>query len=353
MDLITHFVTGGLIGEMTMRRYAGKRALYAGGLVALLPDIDVVANFFYDPVTAAYLHRGITHSFVFAILVSPLLAFLFGRMFKTNKAPFFHAAHFYFLVLLSHLALDLFTTYGIGLFEPFSHHRYSTNNIFVADPFFTLPLLICFIVLAAVGDENIFRKGIWRAACGFALIYLAFTFINKYHVQRVIKKNLEEQQISYKNFMTTPAPLNNFLWYAVVKSQRGCYTAYYSVFDKDKKLQFDYVPKNEMILTLFQDNELIPVLKKFSKGYYCLTKNGKQVYFNDLRFGRAAGWALKDSRWVFSYNITNQPDGVEVLNRSKMEISYGDAFRSLVKRAIGLKTDGFHSGSGAASDNKN
>lgn len=335
MDLISHFVTGAAIGEFTMRRYAGKRALYAGGLVALLPDIDAVANFFYDPATAAYLHRGITHSFLFAIVVSPVLAFLFGKWFRTNRAPFFHAAHFYFLVLLSHIALDLFTTYGIGLFEPFSHKRYTTNNIFVADPFYTLPLLLSFIVLAVIKSENPLRSRINKIGFGLGMLYMAFTFINKYHVHSVIKQNLMEQNISYKNFMTTPAPLNNFLWYAVAKSDRGCYTAYYSILDKEKNVTFDYVPKNELILTLFQDNELIPVLKKFSKGYYCFTKKDRKVYFNDLRFGRAAGWALKESRWVFSYNITNNPKGVEVLNRRDMEISFGEAFRSLVRRAKG------------------
>jgi inner membrane protein len=335
MDLISHFVTGAAIGELTMRRYAGKRALYAGGLVALLPDIDAVANLFYDPATAAYLHRGITHSFFFAIVISPLLAWLFGKWFRTNRAPFFHAAHFYFLVLLSHIALDLFTTYGIGLFEPFSHKRYTTNNIFVADPLYTLPLLITFIALAVLKNDNRLRSRILFIGAGLSMLYMAFTFINKYYVHQVIRQNLQEQNISYKNFMTTPAPLNNFLWYAVVKSDRGCYTGYYSILDKSKKVEFDYVPKNELIITLFQDNELIPVLKKFSKGYYCFTKKGKQVYFNDLRFGRAAGWAVKDSRWVFSYNITNQPKGVEVLNRRDMEISFSEAFRSLVKRAKG------------------
>jgi inner membrane protein len=221
------------------------------------------------------------------------------------------------------------------LFEPFSQKRYTTNNIFVADPFYTLPLLVSFIVLAMMKADNRLRSRINRVGLGLSMLYLAFTFINKYHVHRVIKQNLQELNISYKNFMTTPAPLNNFLWYAVVKSDRGCYTGYYSILDKVKKVVFDYVPKNELILTLFQENELVPVLKKFSKGYYCLTKKGKQVYFNDIRFGRAAGWEVKNSRWVFAYNITNQPKGVEVLNRRDMEITFGEAFRSLVKRTKG------------------
>jgi inner membrane protein len=335
MDLISHFVTGALIGEMTMRRYAGRRALLAGGLVSLLPDIDVAANLFFDPAMAAYLHRGITHSFFFAIVCSPVLAALAGKLFHTHRAPFFHAAHFYFLVLLSHILLDLFTAYGIGLFEPFSQERYTTNTIFVADPFYTLPLLIVFVLLVSLRHQLLWRKVAAYAGIAWATLYMAFTMVNKIHVHGVIKHNLQQQGISYREFMTTPAPLNNFLWYAVVQVDRGCYTTYYSILDSSRRVTFDYVPKNELILTLFQDNEIIPVLKKFSKGYYCFTKKGWQVYFNDLRFGRAAGWAVKDSRWVFSYSITNHPRGVKVLDRRPMEIPLSQALQTLVTRARG------------------
>ncbi len=320
---------------MTMRRYAGRRALLAGGLVSWLPDIDVAANLFFDPAMAAYLHRGITHSFFFAIVCSPLLAVLTGKLFHTNRAPFFHAAHFYFLVLLSHILLDLFTAYGIGLFEPFSQERYTTNTIFVADPFYTLPLLIAFSLLIFIRSSLLWQRIISYAGIGWAMFYMAFTMVNKIHVHGVIKQNLQEQGIRYREFMTTPAPLNNFLWYAVVQVERGCYTTYYSILDSSRRVTFDYVPKNELILTLFQDNEIIPVLKKFSKGYYCFTKKGRQVYFNDLRFGRAAGWAVKDSRWVFSYSITNHPRGVKVLDRRTMEIPLSLAWQTLVSRSQG------------------
>jgi len=335
MDLVSHFITGAAIGEFTLRKHIGKRALWAGGLVSLLPDSDVLANLFYDPFTAAYFHRGITHSFLFAILASPVIALLPWRLFRARENRFLQTAHFYFLVLLSHIALDLFTCYGTGVFEPFSHKRYSTNTIFVVDPFYTLPLLISFCILIIRKKDDQLRKTVNLLGSGLAAAYLLFTFMNKYQVNKVIKSNLAEQQLSYEKMMTTPAPLNNFLWFSIVKSRQGFYTTYYSIFDNPKKVEFDYVPRNELILTLFQDNDLIPVMQRFSKGYYCFTKKGRQVYFNDMRFGRASGWAVKDSRWVFSYNVTNKADGLEILNRSDLEISYREALNSLIKRAAG------------------
>ena len=71
-------------------------------------------------------------------------------------------------------------------------------------------------------------------------------------------------------------------------------------------------------------------------GYFTITKKDKNVFFNDLRFGRVAGWEFNDSQFVFSYNITHAASKRPVLKRTDFEISFTDAFKSLVRRMKGI-----------------
>jgi inner membrane protein len=155
-------------------------------------------------------------------------------------------------------------------------------------------------------------------------------------VDGVMKQNLQQQNISYTNYMTTPAPLNNALWYMIAKNDTGYYTGYYSIFDSNKKILFRDVPKNEMLLDNFPNDPVIEKLKFFSNGFYSFNKKDTdEIYFNDLRFGQAAGWARPDSRFVFSYRLKNVDNNAVVLRRTNLDISWKEAFKSLWKRMMG------------------
>ncbi|WP_055443604.1 metal-dependent hydrolase [Lacinutrix himadriensis] len=87
---------------------------------AMLPDLDVIAFNFGIPYVHPLGHRGLTHSIVFAVLWSMLLAFLFG---KSRKYIFFIVL---FLSTVSHGLLDAMTTggKGVGFFIPLDNSRY-------------------------------------------------------------------------------------------------------------------------------------------------------------------------------------------------------------------------------------
>ncbi|MBU2939917.1 metal-dependent hydrolase [Lacinutrix sp. C3R15] len=87
---------------------------------AILPDIDVLAFKLGVPYVHPLGHRGFTHSILFAILWSGLLAFIFG---KNRKQIFFIVL---FLSTISHGVLDGMTTggKGVGFFIPFQNSRY-------------------------------------------------------------------------------------------------------------------------------------------------------------------------------------------------------------------------------------
>lgn len=335
MDSLTHIITGAFIGELFLGNRLGKKAMFLGAVASSFPDIDVVANYFYDSATAAFVHRGITHSVFFALAGSWLFSKVFEKKFLKQKISFTNAFRFFITAFLCHDVLDLFTCYGTGLLEPFSYARFTMNNFFVADLFFTIPLLFVFILLLAWKKTNVNRIKALKIAGLYATIYFIFSMVNKYHVNTIATNSLREADITYNTYMTTPAPLNNFLWYVVAENKRGCYVGYYSIFDSQKKIVFDFVPKNDLMMITIPENEKVNLLKRFSNGYYQFSKSGDRIYFNDLRFGRAAGWALNDSRYVFSYSVSKESDNVELLNRRNLGVSRREAFHLLVKRIKG------------------
>lgn len=334
MDSLTHIVLGAAIGEAMLGKKLGKKGMLWGILANNFPDIDVLANFFVSPVDAMIFHRGITHSLFFGIVTSFLFAFLIHKKYVEKEISYGGWLKFFLVAIISHDVIDYFTTYGTGLLEPFSDERFSANSIFVADPFYTFPLLVTALVLLIIKGKRETRKAINTAGIILSLIYLLITFINKAHVDKVMRTNLEKQNISYSDYFTTPAPLNNFLWHAVAKDKFGYYSGYYSLFDKKDTIEFNYVPKNELILVLFPNDKDVQKLKKFSQGYYSFSKSDHSVYMNDLRFGQAAGWTKADSKYVFRYKLDTKGNEA-ALRRGDVDVSMREVFKSLVERIKG------------------
>ena len=79
MDSVTHIVLGACVGEVLMDKKAGKKAMLWGALAQSVPDIDFI-NGAWMPLTKELMaHRGITHSFLFAFVIS--LFYLLGNVY--------------------------------------------------------------------------------------------------------------------------------------------------------------------------------------------------------------------------------------------------------------------------------
>jgi len=84
MDSVTHIVLGACVGEVLMDKKAGKKALLWGALAQSIPDIDFI-NGAWMPLTKELMaHRGITHSFLFALLASFFLALVAKQWHKKD-----------------------------------------------------------------------------------------------------------------------------------------------------------------------------------------------------------------------------------------------------------------------------
>lgn len=84
MDSLTQIVLGAAIGEVALGRKAGNRAMVWGGIAGTIPDLDVLANFFTDEMTALAFHRGFMHSIVFASLLPFVVAWFVHRLYDSG-----------------------------------------------------------------------------------------------------------------------------------------------------------------------------------------------------------------------------------------------------------------------------
>jgi inner membrane protein len=335
MDSLTHIILGAAIGEAVLGKKMGRKAMLWGAFADTIPDFDVFDSPCVTPAQQLMIHRGITHSFLFAIVLSLLLGWVFNKCFKKTNVSKNEWTLLFFLGMFTHDIIDSMTSYGTGWFEPFSSYRVSFNNIFVADPFYTIPFLICVLVALIAKNGSPTRLKWNKAGLIISTLYLIFTLVNKGHVDSIIEHSLEKQKITHSDFVTTPTPLNNFLWMTYAPDNTGFWFGYYSIFDKKDNINYYHVNQNSKWLNDCENDSEVQILKQFSKGYYCITKSKDTLYFNDIRFGQLGGWNKPDSSFVFSFMLNKNADNSMALNRSKFKGSYAEALSSLTNRIKG------------------
>jgi membrane-bound metal-dependent hydrolase YbcI (DUF457 family) len=231
MDDLTHVLAGGLIGRANPS--ARKGLTLACVLGALAPDID---NLYTLGTRELYLteHRAFTHSYLGFLpmaLLASALAWLFMRR-RLDRASFLALFGMSLLGVLSHLFLDLCTSWGTMLLWP-DKTRFALDHLSIVDPWYTslliLPLAlsyfwkarrvrICVIGLVLVAGYHCLasfnhhralsivekdRPGVWAAA--FPQLFSPFRW-SAYNREN---GSLKEAQI---DFLKSDAPLKWEKW---------------------------------------------------------------------------------------------------------------------------------------------
>ncbi len=335
MDSLTHIVLGACIGEAMLGKKLGKRAMFLGAVAQSIPDIDFIASFWMDTANNLLAHRGFTHSFLFSLLLTPLLALLAERWHRPHNITTGKWMWFFACNMFIHIFLDAFNTYGVGWFEPFSHYRVSFNTMYVADPFFSIFPGIAFIALLILSSKKKTRMKWVRLGVIFPAMYLILGVINKLIVDKKVKAIAAKENIPYKRYFSTPAPLNNFLWYIVLEKDTGYHIGYHAVYDSKGKFHYSYFPKNDSLLELAPDPEEAQLLRRFSDGYYTAERWNDTLIFNDLRFGQEIGWADPHAHFVFHYYLKHGADNKLVIQRGRFARWDKNAMKILLKRISG------------------
>ncbi|MHC1702433.1 MAG: metal-dependent hydrolase [Tenuifilaceae bacterium] len=311
MDSLTHILIGASIGEATLGKKIGNKAMLIGALISTIPDLDVFITPFMNPVDALFFHRGISHSILFNLLIIPLLAWLILKIDKRITATFKDLALISFLSLFGHLLVDCFNTYGTGYFEPFNIARIAYDSMAIIDIFIIIPLVIISAWILFYKRERKERRILAWIGISFVALYFSYTVINKSNVDSIVKDQLEKQNISYNRILTSPLPLTNLLWIAVAEDNNGYHIGYYCNLDESENISFRYLARNAEYIDSIKENKDIKNLLRFTKGFYKVDSlNTGEIKIYDLRYG---GLDLENKdAYVFTFGVTKTDKGIEI-----------------------------------------
>ena len=291
MDSLTQIVLGAACGEAVLGKKIGNKALLFGAIGGTIPDLDVfIGRLLYEnEIQAMAFHRGFMHSVLFAVLGCFFFGWITFKVYNLGKRKDSTILKdwilLFFWAIFTHPLLDCFTPYGTQLFAPFSDYRVAFNNISVADPLYTLPFLICMIVLMFFNRTNNKRR-IWlKTGIYISSIYMLLTVFNKFYMDAVFKKSFKNANISYQRFSAQPTILNSILWYAVAETETQYHLTFYSLFDtKSISDKIITVNKNHDLIDMSDEN--LATLTWFSNNYYNLSKKDKvgTYQYTDLRY---------------------------------------------------------------------
>jgi len=317
MDSLTQIVLGAACGEAVLGKKIGNKALLFGAIGGTIPDLDVfVGRWIYDnEIDIMAFHRGFMHSILFTVLgafvFGWLVFILYNRGRRKGATTQKNWIWLFFWSLFTHTILDSFTPYGTQLFAPFFNYRVAISNISVVDPIYTIPFLICMVVLMFY-KRNTQKRKLWlKLGLGISSAYMLLTLINKVYINSVYENSLKDEGIIYSRFQTQPSVFNNILWYGVAETETDYYIGFYSLLDTSSKVEtWNKLPKNHDLVSA--DDKDIKTLAWFSNGYYNLIeKEDGVIRYNDLRY---PSFDKKDpNNAIFSFTLKKVDQRWDVL----------------------------------------
>jgi membrane-bound metal-dependent hydrolase YbcI (DUF457 family) len=303
MDTITHGIAGALIGKVVFRgedmfasRSMNRERIITWSLMlgAIFPDSDVLRDFFSsDKLLIVTWHRSITHSLVMLPLWALVLAGItraFARSRKWEAPSLAALASIYATGILSHILLDLVTTFGTMIWSPIEWSRPAWDLVFIVDfslaAIFLVPQLLAWIyahpekmrrralgmwlvfmpvpfVIARIAEvagapisdavvlsaiavlSAIFllpalrgwglkiRQHSWnRAGFAGALVYMALTVFAHRTALARIQKFAQLDQLQVESIGALPLPPSLWHWDGLVRTERGVYELRMDLSDK-------------------------------------------------------------------------------------------------------------------------
>ena len=170
--VLTHAIVGAALAPVGSAEIPRGRLVFALVVLSALPDLDVLAFSLGIPYEHALGHRGFSHSLLFAVLISWIVARYGFSSVSRNSRAWWRLFLVLTLGTASHGLLDALTNggLGVGFLLPFSTQRF----------FFPIqPLVVSPIGLASLLDGPMIRVFlseivyIWIPLAGaFAIVFV-------------------------------------------------------------------------------------------------------------------------------------------------------------------------------------
>lgn len=284
MDSLTQIVLGAACGEAVAGRKMGAKAALYGAIGGTIPDLDVFLRGMFDPFDGALAHRGFSHSFVFAALMTPILGTLFYKLYKEKYARKTWM-WLWFLSIVTHPLLDIFTNYGTQFLWPFPN-RITFNTVFVIDPLYTVPFMICVIVALFLKRDNPKRRRWNMAGIYWSCGYLLWGVIVKLFILANVSI-YDKRFADSDNIMVTPMPLTSFYWQIVAKKDDEIVTGYKSLLHEFRKEDIETWNGDGTRLEQidWRRNDRPAQVYRITNGFFTVRRENNGIRLNDFRFG--------------------------------------------------------------------
>lgn len=282
MDSITQALLGASVQGALLGRWQGRKALLYGAMLGTLPDLDVVIDY-GDAVANMTYHRGFSHSLFVLSLVAVGLTWLVRRF---RPSPDYSALRLFltfWLVLVTHVTLDAFTSYGTQLFWPLQTTPVAWSSIFIIDPLYSVPLLLAVLAGALLGLQGRSPRGLQWALL-LSTLYLGFTLAGKQMAEQRLEAALASTHIQPERTFITPTPFNSLLWRVIVVDGEHYYETLVSWLD-DGPPHLVRLPRNAGLTGILADSPQHARLHWFSDGVLRYDQVNDQILVTDLRLG--------------------------------------------------------------------
>ena len=335
MDLLTHVALGGVIAQTGFSRKLGNRAVLLGITGGLLPDLDIGTGMIMgDPWVQLTLHRGITHSILIVPFVSAMLAWIFWRWCKKTV----HFGWWYllaFLVLCTHILLDCCTSYGTQILAPLSDDRVAWHCLSIVDIFYTLPLLLAFIVCLVFNRYRPQKNTCWLGI-GALFVSTLYIFYGAWNHNLALMRTIADANGKGVNIVRAeafPQLTTVWFWRTVVKTPHGYLlgrtntllgekvTSTFLGNDRDALIEKACGLEKIKVYRWFADGFLLEKITRYPEG-------GGIIQFFDMRYGNP----LDVNHYLWGAQVHIDQDG----NLGRVERFYNRSFsaKGLLKRVI-------------------
>ncbi len=186
MDTITHGIAGALIAKAAFHGddlfpltpvTKGRVITWSLLLGAIFPDSDTLRDMVSnDKLLLLTWHRSITHSLICLPIWTILLAALtykLARWRKWKSPPFVLLCGIWGVGILSHILLDLVTTFGTMIWSPLEWSRPAWDILFIVDFTFAALLLVPQLLAWIFEDPKLLR----RRALTLSLLFIPAPFL--------------------------------------------------------------------------------------------------------------------------------------------------------------------------------
>lgn len=294
MDSLTQVVLGGSVAALAVPAAHRRRAAIAGAVLGTLPDLDSFPMRWMgaDAVTLVTWHRGPSHALPVLGLFGLLLWWLLRRWWAPVREMPGQWLAAIWLALLTHPLLDAFTVYGTQLWWPLPPRPAMWSSVFIIDPAYTLPLLVGFVAVLAVGAQPVAHR-VLAAGLVLSSAYLGWSLLAKTLVDREARAVLAATGLSDAPFFSTPTPFNTLLWRVVVLAPDGMLEGYRSLPVDRGPLRFAHHKGDAAALQALGETPALARLRWFASGFLLANAEGDSLLLSDLRMGAAPFYSFR------------------------------------------------------------